>query len=303
MCLTAELGRPMRAWPVDAAAAPAAARPGMLARPVRHPCRAASTVIPVNLLAVGPVIVDAHGPIDCAATAAAGGCPWRSNGPDPSGTPVAVPAQRGCWLDATTVQSIVVTLSRAGRALPYTVTGLAPGYLDPNRCVALAGWLHRHTYDYPAHAGDMPLGRSLFTISYASRWLIWAAEHGGIRVLSTDDGPPRQDRRRPTGPHPTASAAPAPPATAAVPTAAAADPASPADPRWGEILTLLPTAGDRDGTNAAGWWAQDSVGGRATGDVAATARRVLAGIDEGDPLVLDTLPTPHAPDPGEAAEM
>ena len=56
--------------------------------------------------------------------------------------------------------------------------------------------------------------------------------------------------------------------TAALVPADAADTAPSAE-RWREILTLLAAAGRRDGENSADWWAQDTVGGRATADVAA----------------------------------
>jgi len=61
-------------------------------------------------------------------------------------------------------------------------------------------------------------------------------------------------------------------------------------PAWRDVLQALHEAGQRAGRNAADWWAQDTVGGRATADTAARARAVLAGIDDGDPAVLDTLP-------------
>jgi hypothetical protein len=48
--------------------------------------------------------------------------------------------------------------------------------------------------------------------------------------------------------------------------------------------------GREHGENAAAWWQQDALGGRATGDTASTARRVLQGLDDGDPVILDTLP-------------
>src|SRR2546423_13376042 len=59
---------------------------------------------------------------------------------------------------------------------------------------------------------------------------------------------------------------------------------------WSAVLDALRAAGMDGGTTAADWWAQDTVGGRATGDTTRTARAVLAGIDDGDPAVLDALP-------------
>jgi hypothetical protein len=74
---------------------------------------------------------------------------------------------------------------------------------------------------------------------------------------------------------------------------------------WDTVLSALTTAGHAAGVNAAAWWVQDALGDRASGDVRATARRVLAGIDDGDPMVLDSLPAldlsgQHADTPNDA---
>lgn len=68
------------------------------------------------------------------------------------------------------------------------------------------------------------------------------------------------------------------------------DPRTPHTMTWSAVLDALREAGTDAGTNAADWWAQDTVGGRASGDTTRTARAVLAGIDDGDPAVLDALP-------------
>ena len=60
--------------------------------------------------------------------------------------------------------------------------------------------------------------------------------------------------------------------------------------RFTRALADLTAAGRAHGIDAAGWWQQDSIGGRVTGDVAATAAQVLAGLEDLDPQVLDTLP-------------
>lgn len=57
------------------------------------------------------------------------------------------------------------------------------------------------------------------------------------------------------------------------------------------LLDAAYQAGAAAGRQAADWWAQHTVGGQAHGDTASTARRILAGIDDGDPAVLDQLPT------------
>ncbi|MEV0726901.1 DUF4314 domain-containing protein [Micromonospora purpureochromogenes] len=62
------------------------------------------------------------------------------------------------------------------------------------------------------------------------------------------------------------------------------------DAAWLQVLDALRAAGAAAGRSAAQWWAQDVLGGRARGDVRGTARRVLAGLDDGDPAVLDALP-------------
>src|SRR4051794_15604635 len=50
--------------------------------------------------------------------------------------------------------------------------------------------------------------------------------------------------------------------------------------------------GRADGHNPAAWWIQHTIGGRASGDLHALARRILAGIDDGDPTILAALPAP-----------
>lgn len=65
--------------------------------------------------------------------------------------------------------------------------------------------------------------------------------------------------------------------------------------RWQRVLEAVAAAGHHDGDNAAAWWQQDTLGGRATGEVTTTARRVSAGLDDGDPHILDSLPTAGHP--------
>jgi hypothetical protein len=59
--------------------------------------------------------------------------------------------------------------------------------------------------------------------------------------------------------------------------------------RWAKTLDRLSEAGRQHGA-AAAWWQQYALGGRTTGDVTATAARVLSGLDNLEPRVLDTLP-------------
>lgn len=55
-------------------------------------------------------------------------------------------------------------------------------------------------------------------------------------------------------------------------------------------ITTACEVGREHGENAGASWQQDAFGGRATGDTTATARRVLRGIEDGDPAILDALP-------------
>jgi hypothetical protein len=70
----------------------------------------------------------------------------------------------------------------------------------------------------------------------------------------------------------------------------AADGEAPTPRRRAAPLAAATASGTAAGRSAADWWGQHAVGGRASGDVRAAARRILAGIDDGDPAVLNTLP-------------
>ncbi|MCW3818591.1 DUF4314 domain-containing protein [Micromonospora sp. DR5-3] len=59
---------------------------------------------------------------------------------------------------------------------------------------------------------------------------------------------------------------------------------------WQRVLDALREAGAEAGRNAAEWWAQDTIGGRARGDVAATAREVLTEIEAATGRDIDGLP-------------
>ncbi|MGC5022802.1 DUF4314 domain-containing protein [Micromonospora sp. DT47] len=60
---------------------------------------------------------------------------------------------------------------------------------------------------------------------------------------------------------------------------------------WQRVLNALRAAGATAGQSAVQWWAQDVLGGRSQGDLRPTARRILAGLDDVDPEILDGLPT------------
>lgn len=76
------------------------------------------------------------------------------------------------------------------------------------------------------------------------------------------------------------------PATTAPPTG---DPVGEAT-GWAAALRRMRAAGAEAGQTAAEWWAQDTIGTRVSGDTRLAARRILAGINDGDPAVLDVLP-------------
>jgi len=58
------------------------------------------------------------------------------------------------------------------------------------------------------------------------------------------------------------------------------------------LTQAIAQAGATAGHNAAAWWEQDTLGGRATGDTTARAATMLRGLDNTDPAILDALPTP-----------
>ncbi|MEU7617266.1 DUF4314 domain-containing protein [Micromonospora rifamycinica] len=59
---------------------------------------------------------------------------------------------------------------------------------------------------------------------------------------------------------------------------------------WATALRGMRAAGTEAGRTAAERWARDTIGARASGDTRLAARRILAGVEDGDPVVLDTLP-------------
>jgi hypothetical protein len=63
-----------------------------------------------------------------------------------------------------------------------------------------------------------------------------------------------------------------------------------AEDRDAAVRAAVTAGGAADGRSAADWWCQHTIGGSAGGDVRAAARRILAGIADGDPAVGDTLP-------------
>ncbi|MFG1648386.1 DUF4314 domain-containing protein [Micromonospora sp. NPDC049275] len=83
-------------------------------------------------------------------------------------------------------------------------------------------------------------------------------------------------------------------------------PAPPTAELWQQVRDALRAAGAAAGRDAAGWWAQHTLGGQTRGDVTDIARRVLSGIEDIVPMILDGLPTADryhlAADPERYAE-
>ncbi|WP_435585886.1 DUF4314 domain-containing protein [Micromonospora aurantiaca (nom. illeg.)] len=69
---------------------------------------------------------------------------------------------------------------------------------------------------------------------------------------------------------------------------------------WAAALQRMRAAGTEAGRTAAEWWAQDTIGARVGGDTRLAARRILAGVEDGDPAVLDALP--HFSSAGESVD-
>lgn len=59
---------------------------------------------------------------------------------------------------------------------------------------------------------------------------------------------------------------------------------------WQRVLDALQHGGAAAGRNAAEWWAQDTIGARASGEAAATARQVLTAIEAADGRDIHGLP-------------
>lgn len=77
-------------------------------------------------------------------------------------------------------------------------------------------------------------------------------------------------------------------------------PAAGTDLSWNQALQAVRAAGADAGTTAAEWWCQDTIGGRASGDVKSRARAILQAIGDGDPELIDGLP---AYDTGRASQF
>ncbi|WP_435124395.1 DUF4314 domain-containing protein [Micromonospora tulbaghiae] len=62
------------------------------------------------------------------------------------------------------------------------------------------------------------------------------------------------------------------------------------DTGWDRVLDAVREAGAAAGRDAARWWAQDTIGGRAGGDVTATAREILTAIEAATGRDIGGLP-------------
>ena len=56
------------------------------------------------------------------------------------------------------------------------------------------------------------------------------------------------------------------------------------------MMEAMRDAGHDHGIDAARWWEQDTIGGRASVDTRLVAAAYLQGIEDGDPAVIDSLP-------------
>lgn len=65
-----------------------------------------------------------------------------------------------------------------------------------------------------------------------------------------------------------------------------------------QAIAYAAKRGAQDGANAAGWYLQDTLGGRATGDPVKAARYILRGIEDGDSAVTDGFPFADLMDAG-----
>jgi hypothetical protein len=61
---------------------------------------------------------------------------------------------------------------------------------------------------------------------------------------------------------------------------------------YARAIAYAAATGAQDGRSAAGWYAQDTYGGRVTRGAREAATAVLRGIADGDPAMLDGLPAP-----------
>lgn len=62
-------------------------------------------------------------------------------------------------------------------------------------------------------------------------------------------------------------------------------------PAWERLIDAVRDQARDDAANAVAWWQQDTIGGRVTGDPVPGARRVIDGIEDGDPEITDGLPS------------
>jgi hypothetical protein len=70
------------------------------------------------------------------------------------------------------------------------------------------------------------------------------------------------------------------------------------DAEW--IAERARIIGTEHGRIAAGWWEQNAIGGRATRVDRLAVQRIIDGIEDGDPEILDSIP--HANLSGEWAD-
>lgn len=70
---------------------------------------------------------------------------------------------------------------------------------------------------------------------------------------------------------------------------------------WDAVVATVAGASGAAGRSAADWYTQEAIGGRAHGDPATAAGRILDGILDGDPAILDAVPACDWPTAGDEA--
>lgn len=60
--------------------------------------------------------------------------------------------------------------------------------------------------------------------------------------------------------------------------------------KYAKAIEYAKANGAADGAGAAGWYVQDTIGGRVSGDPAKAARYLLRGIENGDSAITDGFP-------------
>ncbi|GAA5200676.1 hypothetical protein GCM10023322_79030 [Rugosimonospora acidiphila] len=226
-----------------------------------------------------------------------------------------LPSLRLIWAttagrDTTTL--IEVLLAHDWEYLDYQITEEDTSPFDGEHAVAGVGMTLAVSPPGPSVApeqvldlllspADQPRVDWLYLLDVTAETI--AIYQGGL-FIATHPLAPESPARQATGPGQRRRAQPPIPPFGGRPGPAVAEPMAHDTPDrrrragWEQLLQAARDDGAAAGRALAEWWAQDTIGGRATGDVKTVARRILAGLDDGDPAILDALPpaTPPAQD-------